>query len=129
MFGVRKQSEKVTTSKKLLWATYTLFASQVFCALHFSYRMLDTSVFMYTIPSTAGLAGAATVFYLNKSKMENVFKYKISFLKFEILMKKKYPENAEEIEAEVSSIEHALNTKIDQTMQEAINEDITIQNY
>ena len=44
-------------------------------------------------------------------------------------MKKKYPESAEEIEAEVSSIEDALSMKIDQTMQEAINEDITIQNY
>ena len=124
-----KQTEKITTSKKLLWATYTLFASQVFCALYFAYQMLDTSIFIYTIPSTAGLAGAATVFYLNKSKMENVFKYKISFLKFEIVMKNKYPENAAEIEAEVSSIESALNAKIDQTMQEAINEDITIQNY
>lgn len=119
----------MTTSKKILWATYALFASQVFCALHFAYNELDTSVFMYTIPSTAGLAGAATVFYLNKSKMENVFRFKISFLKFEILMKKKYPESAEEIEAEVSSIEDALSMKIDQTMQEAINEDITIQNY
>ena len=126
---MRRQSEKMTTSKKLLWATYSLFASQVFCALYFAYRMLDTSVFMYTIPSTAGLAGAATVFYLNKSKMENVFKYKISFLKFEIVMKNKYPESANEIEAEVSSIENALNAKIDQTMQEAVNEDITIQNY
>lgn len=125
----KKQKEKMTTSKKILWATYALFASQVFCALHFAYNTLDTSVFMYTIPSTAGLAGAATVFYLNKSKMENVFRFKISFLKFEILMKKKYPESAEEIEAEVSSIEDALSMKIDQTMQEAINEDITIQNY
>lgn len=125
----KKQKDKMTTSKKILWATYVLFASQVFCALYFAYNMLDTSVFMYTIPATAGLAGAATVFYLNKSKMENVFKFKISFLKYEILMKRKYPENAAEIEAEISSVEQALDSKIDQTMYEAVSEDINIQNY
>ena len=78
----KKEKERMTTSKKILWATYLLFTSQVFCALHFAYNAIDTSVFVYTIPSTAGLAGATTVFYLNKSKMENIFKFKISFLKF-----------------------------------------------
>lgn len=84
---------------------------------------------MYTIPSTAGLAGATTVFYLNKSKMENVFRFKIDFLKFKIKMTKKYPQNKELIQSDIGDIESALDSKVDQTMQEAINEDITIQNY
>lgn len=125
----KKQKEKFTTSKKILWASYLLFASQVFCALHFAKNTLDTSVFMYTIPSTAGLAGATTVFYLNKSKMENVFRFKIDFLKFKIKMTKKYPQNKEMIQSDIGDIESALDSKVDQTMQEAINEDITIQNY
>lgn len=125
----KKQKEKFTTSKKILWASYLLFASQIFCALHFAKNMLDTSIFMYTIPSTAGLAGATTVFYLNKSKMENVFRFKIDFLKFKIKMTKKYPQNKELIQSDIGDIESALDSKVDQTMQEAINEDITIQNY
>ena len=116
-----------TTSKKILWATYILFASQIITAAVFAYKSLDTSIFVYSIPSTAGLAGATTVFYLNKSKMENVFKFKISFLEYKIKMINKYPNNCEDIENELSSIEDSLNAKIDGTMSEAVDEDITIQ--
>ena len=125
----KKQKERMTTSKKILWMTCILFASQVFCALYFAYHMLDTSVFIYTIPSTAGLAGAATVFYYNKSKIENIFRYKIEFLKFKLCMLREYPENADAIEDEMSNIENTLDSKVDSTLQEAIDENITIQSY
>jgi hypothetical protein len=84
---------------------------------------------MYTIPATAGLAGATTVFYMNKSKMENVFRFKISFLEYKLDLIDKHPDKAEIIDKDLSSVEEALDTKVDNTMTEAINEDIEIQSY
>ncbi len=126
----RENKEKrVTTSKLILWATYLLFASQVFIAVLCTLKAYDTSVFMYTIPATAGLAGATTVFYMNKSKMENVFRFKISFLEYKLDLIDKHPDKAEIIDKDLSSVEEALDTKVDNTMTEAINEDIEIQSY
>ena len=126
----RESKEKrVTTSKLILWATYLLFASQVFVAVLCTLKAYDTSVFMYTIPATAGLAGATTVFYMNKSKMENVFRFKISFLEYKLDLIDKHPDKAEIIDKDLSSVEEALDTKVDNTMTEAINEDIEIQSY
>lgn len=126
----RESKEKrVTTSKLILWATYLLFASQVFIAVLCTLKAYDTSVFMYTIPATAGLAGATTVFYMNKSKMENVFRFKISFLEYKLDLIDKHPDKAEIIDKDLSSVEEALDTKVDNTMTEAINEDIEIQSY
>lgn len=126
----RESKEKrVTTSKLILWATYLLFASQVFIAVLCTLKAYDTSVFMYTIPATAGLAGATTVFYMNKSKMENVFRFKISFLEYKLDLIDKHPDKAEIIDKDLSSVEEALDTKVDNTMTEAINEDIEIPSY
>ena len=126
----RENKEKrVTTSKLILWATYLLFASQVFIAVLCTLKAYDTSVFMYTIPTTAGLAGATTVFYMNKSKMENVFRFKISFLEYKLDLIDKHPDKAEIIDKDLSSVEEALDTKVDNTMTEAISEDIEIQSY
>jgi hypothetical protein len=128
---VRRESKekRVTTSKLILWATYLLFASQVFIAVLCTLKAYDTSVFMYTIPATAGLAGATTVFYMNKSKMENVFRFKISFLEYKLDLIDKHPDKAEIIDKDLSSVEEALDTKVDNTMTEAINEDIEIPSY
>lgn len=119
--------KKMTTSKIILWATYILFASQVFLSLWFSHEGFSTEVFIYSIPSTAGLAGATTVFYMNKSKMENIFRYKIAFLEYKIDLTQKHPESTEIIMKEISSIEATLDSEVDSTMQEAVSEDIDIQ--
>jgi len=96
----------------------------------FAWQGKDTSVFMYIIPSTGGAYGAAIVFYLNKAKMENVFKGKIAFLETKLNLMMKYPsEHHEEIESEFSKIDAALDSKIDSTMNEAVQEEISIQNF
>ena len=41
----------------------------------------------------------------------------------------KHPDKAEEIESELSIIDSALTNKIDSEIEEAISEEITIQNY
>lgn len=127
----RKSKEKthLTTSKKILWFSVILFAVTVAIAIQFSYVGLDTTVFMYVLPLTGGIAGATIVFYLNKSKIENIFKFKISFLEYKLKLLKKNPDLSNVIEQEMSSMENALDSKVDSTMHEAVNEDINIQNY
>ena len=44
-------------------------------------------------------------------------------------MIEKHPEKEMYINKEISEIDESLNTKINQTMNEAIQEDIHIQNY
>ena len=116
-------------SKKILYHTMLIFISQLLAALVFAWCGKDTSIFMYTIPSTAGIFGAAIVFYLNKAKIENVFKGKVDFLKFKLELMENHPGNQEDIESTLSSIDDCLNSKIDSTMNEAVQEDIRIQNY
>lgn len=117
-------------SKKILHQTMLIFISQLIASLIFAWNGKDTSIFMYTIPSTAGIFGAAIIFYLNKAKIENVFKGKIDFLKLKMEMLQNNPyEQHEHIESELSKIDECLNSKIDSTMDEAVQEEITIQTY
>lgn len=117
-------------SKEILHQTMLIFISQLIAALIFSWNEKDTSIFMYTIPSTAGIFGASIIFYLNKAKIENVFKGKIDFLKLKMDMLQDSPEGQhEQIESELSKIDECLDGKIDSVMNEAVQEDITVQNY
>lgn len=117
-------------SKEILHQTMLIFISQLIAALIFSWSGKDTSIFMYTIPSTAGIFGASIIFYLNKAKIENVFKGKIDFLKLKMDMLQNSPEGQhEQIESELSKIDECLDGKIDSVMNEAVQEDITVQNY
>ena len=77
----KSKEKRFTTSKKILWASMLLFIVTVAIAIKFSYEGRDTSVFMYILPLTGGIAGATIVFYMNKSKMENIFRFKISFFR------------------------------------------------
>lgn len=116
-------------SKRILFWTMLIFCGNLFCSLLFSWCGKDTTVFMYSIPTTGGIFGSAIVFYLNKAKIENVCKGKIKFFKFKMNALKKYPEQAEEIESELSSIDDALTQKIDSETAFAISEEITTQTY
>lgn len=129
MMPDKKRKREITTSKLILWATYILFASQIILAIVCTIKEIDTTVFVYTIPATATLTGATTVFYMNKSKMENVFRFKISFLEYKLDLLDKHPCKEDIVESEMSSIEDALDSKIDSTMREAVDEEINIEPF
>ena len=121
--------KKFTTSKKIMWVSILILIVTVIFAVYFSYKEWETTVFAFILPITGGIAGATVVAYMNKSKMENIFRYKISFLEYKLDLIKKNPKQTDVIEGEMSSVETALDLKVDNTMQEAINEDIEIQSY
>jgi hypothetical protein len=116
-------------SKRILFWAMLIFCINLFCSLLFSWYGKDTSIFMYSIPTTGGIFGSAIVFYLNKAKLENVCKGKIQFFKFKMKWLEKHPEHQIQIENELSNIDSALTSKIDSEMEAAISEEITIQNY
>lgn len=116
-------------SKRLLNWTRIVFIACLFAAMLFAWFGKDTTVFIYIIPSVGGTYGAAIVFYLNKAKMENVFKGKVEFLKIKLQMMQKYPKEQQSvIESELLQIDGALDNKINSTMSDAISEDISINN-
>ena len=117
-------------SKVIIAVTGLIFLGQLACAIMWAWTGKDTSIYSYTVPSSAGVFGAAVIFYYNKAKMENVLKIKIAFLKFKIRLKNLIPpEQAEEIESELYDMENALDMKINGAFSEAVNEEITMRNF
>ena len=125
---MNKKKQKEFSKKILFWIS-SIFILNLVCSLLFSWCGKDTSVFIYSIPTTGGILGSAVVFYLNKAKAENLCKGKIQFFRFKMKYLEKHPDKAEEIESELSIINSALTNKIDSAIEEAISEEIKIQNY
>lgn len=86
------------------------------------------------IVTTGGIFGASIIFYLNKSKIENLSKGKIRFvllkLRLELKLKDKISEeNYQLILEEINEIENMLDSKLDGSLEEAIQRELEIQNY
>lgn len=84
--------------------------------------------------TTGGIFGASIVFYLNKSKIENLSKGKIRFmllrLRLEIKLKDQLPEETYTlIMEEIDEIDRMMDTKLDGALEEAIQQEIDLQNY
>lgn len=125
-----KEKNKLEFSKKILNETRVIFASQLLCGFYCILKGLDTSFFIYSIPVSGGVYGAAICFYLNKAKIENIWKGKIGYLKLKINLKLHLSEDQwNEVENELSTLEETFNMKIDSAFSEAVQSDINTQNY
>lgn len=86
------------------------------------------------IVTTGGILGASIVFYLNKSKIENLSKGKIRFLllklRLELKLKDIVPEESYLlIVEEIDEIGAMLDSKLDGALEEAIQREVDVQNY
>ena len=86
------------------------------------------------IVTTGGIFGASIIFYLNKSKIENLSKGKIRFmllkLRLELKLKDKIPEESYLlILEEINELETMLDNKLDGALEEAIQQEIEHQHY
>lgn len=86
------------------------------------------------ILTTGGIFGASIIFYLNKSKIENLSKGKIRFmllkLRLELKLKDKIPEESYLlILEEINEIDNMLDAKLDGALEEAIQQEVELQNY
>lgn len=111
---------KIETSKKLAWFSGICFGlTIVYSILIFTYgtlhdKMIDYTVIMTLITVTGAVFGTTTTFYYNKTKTENSFKIRRSFLKLKFLVLKTINLLDEtriqsELENEFSKIDDGLN--------------------
>ena len=126
---------KVEFSKKLVIVTGALFILSLFLVRVDVRAGYDISSYAtQIILTTGGIFGASIVFYLNKSKIENLSKGKIRFmllrLRLELRLKDKLPEEAYNlILEEINTIDRMMDTKLDGALEDAIQQEIEIQNY
>lgn len=122
-------------TKKIVILTALLF---ILCLLDIRGEVkegLDVSGYAtQVILTTGGIFGASIIFYLNKSKIENLSKGKIRFmllrLRLELKLKDKLPEEAYNlIMEEINEIDRMMDTKLDGALEEAIQQEIDLQNY
>ena len=116
----KKTKKRIETSKKLAWFSGICFAvAVVYSVLIFTYGTLQDKMIDYTMPMTlititGAVFGTTTTFYYNKSKSENIFKIRRSFLKLKFLILKVINSLDEtrtqtELENELSKIDDGLN--------------------
>lgn len=122
-------------SKKIILTTGLLFALSLLDIRVAVSKGLDVSGYAtQQILTTGGILGASIVFYLNKSKIENLSKGKIRFLllrlRLELKLKDEIPEeNYSLISEELDKMEAMLDSKLDGSLEEAIQKELEIQNY
>ena len=85
------------------------------------------------IVTTGGILGASIVFYLNKSKIENLSKGKIRFallkLRLELRLKDSIPEESYSlILEEIDELDSLLDRKLDDDLESAVLKEIELNN-
>ena len=112
--------QKMETSKKLAWFSGICFAiAIVYSIFIFTYGTIQDKMIDYTMPITlvtitGAVFGTTTTFYYNKSKAENIFKIRRSFLKLKFLILKVInlldeARTQTELENELAKIDDGLN--------------------
>ena len=122
-------------SKKIIIAAWLLFVVSLFDIRSAVRAGIDVSGYAtQQILTTGGILGAAIIFYLNKSKIENLAKGKIRFtllkLRLELKLKDRIPEESYQLVLnEINKIDGMLDSKLDGALEEAIQQEVEIQHY
>ena len=137
MAGVDIMKNKIETSKKIAFFSGACFAiALVYSMSIFFYsitndKMCDLSFLLTLITVTGGAFATTAVFYYVKSKWENLFKIRRSFLKVKYLILKDI--NAldeyrvqQELENELSKIDADIEEEMQNIKNESISHNITV---
>ena len=122
-------------SKKIIIAAGLLFVVSLFDIRSAVRAGIDVSGYAtQQILTTGGILGAAIIFYLNKSKIENLAKGKIRFtllkLRLELKLKDRIPEESYQLVLnEINKIDGMLDSKLDGALEAAIQQEVDIQHY
>lgn len=125
----------VEFSKKIVIVTGLLFILSLLDLKSLSVQGIDISSYAtQQIVATGGIFGASVIFYLNKSKIENLSKGRIRFvllkLRLELKIKDQIPEETYAIVLdEINKISGMMESKLDSSLEEAIQKEIDIQTF
>jgi len=126
----RKKKDKKEFSKVLLNRTQAIFLLNLVAAGVFAWFGKDTSIFAFSIPTTGGVYGAAIIFYLNKAKIENIYKGLIAFLKQKPKILEAYPEtHRPEAERQLGNLEDSMLAPVQQALDDALRQEISLQSF
>ena len=120
----KKKKQKTEFSKKICIFTLILFVFSILIAIGFSYSELPTDIFIYAIPACGTIAAASVGFYYNKAKYENLSKQKLRNVLLKLVLQEKLDEESYmEISDEIDHIDDAVDSKINNLFNEAIEEE------
>jgi type III secretion system FlhB-like substrate exporter len=131
----RKSISGVDFSKKIIIVTGIIFILSLLDLRSLAVSGVDISSYAtQQILATGGIFGASIVFYLNKSKIENLSKGQIRFtllkLRLELKLKDQIPEETYAVVIqEIDKISTMMESKLDSSLEDAINKDIEIQSF
>ena len=126
--------KKLDFSKKIIIITGIIFVLSLIDIRYLACKGIDISSYAtQEIITTGSIFGAAIIFYLNKSKIENLSKGKLRFilikLRLQLKIKDNIPqENYDTVCEEIDKISDMIDSKLDNTLEDAINKDIDINN-
>lgn len=135
LLAIRKSKPKMEFSKILVIVTGLLFILTLIDIRGAVRGGIDVSGYAtQQIISTGGIFGASIIFYLNKSKIENLSKGKLRFvllkLRLELKLKDKIPEESYQIILdEINQIDGMLDNKLNGALEEAIQKEVEIPNH
>ena len=127
-----KKRRGIEFSKLIVVISLLLFILTLLDIRELVKQGIDVSSYaIQLIITVGGILGASIVFYLNKSKIENLSKGKIRFtllkLRLEIKLKGLLSEEQYQlIFNEIDEVEHLLETKLDGALEDAIQKEIEI---
>lgn len=125
----------VEFSKWIVIVTGVVFILSLLDLRSLAIQAVDISSYAtQQIIATGGIFGASIIFYLNKSKIENLSKGQIRFtllkLRLELKIKNKIPEETYAVVIEeINKISMMMESKLDSSLEEAISKDIEIQTF
>lgn len=135
LIAIKKSKHKIEFSKMIVLFTGLLFILTLIDIRGAVRGGIDVSGYAtQQIITTGGIFGASIIFYLNKSKIENLSKGKLRFLllklRLELKLKDKIPEESYQIIlAEINNIDNMLDSKLNGALEEAIQTEVEIPNH
>lgn len=114
--------KKIEFSKLMCVISIFLFIFSCLVGMASAFLGYDGSVFIYIIPSCAGLASLSVTAYLFKAKAENLSKQRIRFVLLKILLQDRLdPVSYQEILFEIENIDETINQKLNSMTVESID--------
>lgn len=131
----KQTKNKMEFSKKIVLVTGIIFLGILLDICIGARTGIDLHAYAtQAIVTTGGIFGASIIFYLNKSKIENLSKGKIRFsllkLRMNLRLKDKISdENYQAILEEIIELEAMLDNKLNGSLEDAIQKEIDSQYF